>query len=606
MSPEEWSAEVLRREQEKPGRFPPNIVARARELGAAKLPPAAEPGPGVERLPEQTIAPRGTLGKLFNTGVDFDTAGAMADQAISAAPDRSQEPVGKAVGSAASFLDARNNSALLGIPDKLGLSLPQETPAQKQFAEQHKTAHLAGDIAGMASGGNPANAVAHGLFEAPRAATALGRVGRAAGEAGLAGGLGGGARTAVEGGDVSDVAQSAATGAGVGAVAGGALQGTIGEMAGKLRGFIREKFPEIGQAEQGGAKTNVLSGVKPGPEMRAVQESAAARGANPVDYQADLLTAPIDKQGRAELKDLNKTIGQQVRDYGASPAGAAKRPVNDLLDALTGEYASNVSRETGRPLAGSGAKLDFLRENIRDLSDVQISAPGQPTPKGSVRLSYQEALQKGYDVDTAASQLQNPAMAQTMDVVIKPAAYNAEETIQAIRNLDDRLAALRSPVGPGVAVSPKVNASAHSLTDQFPGLPELRAGHAASKGEMADKLYSAGINEKAFVGAPEQRPVFQQLLGYGDQGRQPAQDAALQELASKLPAGKRQLELLRALKAMERLKGESLPPFQIRPSGKPGLSLPKRAIATRGDPLLELLMGTPVPLGRTIGEEESR
>lgn len=580
MSPEEWSAEVLRREQEKPGRFPPNIVARARELSAAK--------PGILTLPEQTIE-----GDRPESGtMQF---GRLAGDIQNAATNV-LEPAAMALGEA-------TNAAGAGLPKRLGAF---GSPGYEEVkAESPRLANAAG-LAG--SFFSPIAKLGSGLVSKVLgpASGYLGRVGKAGLEAAGGAGLYSGTQTAAEGGDLGDVAQSAATGAGVGAVAGGALQGTVGEMAGKLRGFIREKFPEIGQAEAGGAKTSVISGVKPGPEMRAVQESAAAQGAHPVDYQADLLTAPIDKQGRAELKDLNKTIGQQVRDYGASPAGATKRPVNDLLDALTGEYASNVSRETGRPLAGSGAKLDFLRENIRDLSDVQISAPGQPTPKGSVRLSYQEALQKGYDVDVAASQLQNPAMAQTMDVVIKPAAYNAEETIQAIRNLDDRLAALRSPVGPGVAVSPKVNASAHSLTDQFPGLPEMRAGHAASKGEMADKLYSAGINEKAFVGAPEQRPVFQQLLGYGDRGRQPAQDAALQELASKLPAGKRQLELLRALKAMERLKGESLPPFQIRPSGKPGLSLPKRAIATRGDPLLELLMGTPVPLGRTIGEEESR
>lgn len=576
MTPEEWSAEVLRREREQPGRFPPNVVARARELGSK---------PGVFTAPEQVI--------------EADKPGPIEERA-----NRIFEPVAAAG-------QAYANSSLAGIPNRL----QEQSPLQKAVAEAHPTATKIGDFAGMVA--SPIAKLGSGLVSklsglAPRAlpaADAIGRIAQSGLEAAGGAGVYSGARTASEGGSLEDVATSAGTGAAVGLATGGALQGTVGEMAGRLRGLIREKFPEIGQVEAGGARTSVLSGVKPGPELKAIQGEAGARGTNPVDYQADLLTAPIDRQGRLELKDLNKSIGQDVRDYGASPAGAQKRPVTDLLNALTDEYSSNVSRETGRPLAGSGAKLDFLRENIRDMSDIRftLQTANGKAPKGAVRMSYQEAAKRGYDVEREAQeQLSNPAMAGMMDVIIRPAEYNAEETIQAIRNLDDRLAALRSPVGPGVAVSPKVNAQAHSLTDQFPGLPEMRAGHAASKGEMADKLYSAGINDKAFVGAPEQRPVFQQLLGYGDRGRQPAQDTALQDLASKLPEGKRQLQLLQALKALERLKGESLPPFQIRPSGKPGLSLPKRAIATRGDPLLELLMGAPVPLGRTIGEEESR
>jgi hypothetical protein len=415
-----------------------------------------------------------------------------------------------------------------------------------------------------------------------------------------------GIQAASEGKGAEDVARETATGAGYGAAFGAGLQGTIGEGARALRGSIRSKFPEIAQAEAGGAKPSILHGIVPGEEQVAATRVAEAQGLHPVDYQADLLTAPVMQSGRQSMKDLNARIGSENRAYGATPEGSTPKAATKLLDALTAEHAANVDAG-GKPLAGAGSKLSFLRENINNLAELEFVEAGGRTPPGATRMSYRDAVQRGFDVDGAAkAQLEHADAAPGYDVIITPKKYTAEQALQTIGNMDERLKAARNPQGPNIGISGKIDAAAHQLKENYPGLPELRASQAAVKGPLTEQLDMAGVadpSDKAFVGAEDKKRLFQSLRGMGDTGRIPAQDKALGAIAGQAGVSK-QLQLMQSLKALERLKGDTLLPFQVRPSGALGLTLPKRAIGLRADPLLELLMGTPVPMGRAFGEGE--
>lgn len=618
MTPQEAAQILLDREKASPGTFPEAAVARARGLAAGQVTVPEQTitpdGPGRTTIPEQTIqgskpSLAGDLfGRYYPESKKAEQYGPLPPEAAANQPGRLEKGIGDAVGAAYAGADSFANSALLGVPRKLGLTGP-ETPEQEQFFRGHPTAGKVGEFAGAIAPGNPANLVGAGLFgKAAEATSALKRIAGAAANAGTSSALNAGARTAVEGGSADDVGRAATEAGLVGGLTGGALQGTLGEGARALRGGLRSAIPEIAQAESGGAKTSLLRGIVPGSEQKAIQNAAAGRGIAPVDYQADLLTGPLMQTGRQSMKDLNARIGTENAAFGATPSGNTPQSAGKLLDALTAEHAANVGAN-GEPLAGAGGKLSFLRDNIGSLADVELSPQGSATPTGAQRLSYRDAIQQGFDVAGAAkAQLEHPDSAPAYDVVVTPRKYNAGQALQTITNMDERLKAARNPQGPNIGISGKIDAAAHSLKGNYPGLAGLRAQQASVKGPLTDQLDMAGVadpSDKTFLGAEDKKRLFQSLRGYGDTGRIPAQDEALRAIAGNA-GNARQLQLLQSLKALERLRAEQLPPASIRPSGQPGVSLTKRGIGLRADPLLELLMGTPVPLGRAAGEETGR
>jgi hypothetical protein len=605
MNREEMAQELLKREAAKPGSFSPGALAKARETIA----------PGLTTLPEQTITPgpdfdkRGLFDRLFNTGVSFDQAGSDANKAIAAAPDQSGTSTGKAVGAGFSGLDAFANSALLGIPKRLGLTGPQ-SPEQQRLFDEHPTAQTVGDVAGYMSKANPANLLASSLGGLAKRAVpslaggVLGRVAVGAGEAGVAAGVGSGGRTAIEGGTPEETMGSAATGAGIGAALGGGL-GLLAEGAGGARRGIRSLMPELGKAEAGGAKLNPLrpSGINAGPEMTAIRgEARAAGAASPVDYQASKLVSPLTESGNAELKTASQQVAQEVERYAASPEGQKLRPMDRLLSSYTKLHQENIASESGAPLAE--AELGGLKKSIGNLADAKLALKSQSDAlmqPGAMRLSYDEATRRGFDVSKASQDMTNPEMARFMDVIVTPRRYNAQELLQNITNLEAQVE--RSPTDRILRQQLK---AAMEQRDAFPGLSELRKSHEELLGGVKHEMGLAQEPTKgSFATANDEKALFNNIANYGNEGRYSPIDEALRAQAGKAGQG-RNLELVQALKALKSLEGESVIPLGVGSSGRFGFRVPAKAAAMRADPILQLLMQGAQPAASAGGQAAGR
>lgn len=597
MTPEDAAKELLRREAAAPGTFPPGKVESARQLMS-----------GPKTLPEQEITPRDKFDPAY--GQDRESGGV-------------ERAIGKGVGALFTAADSFTNSALLGIPHATGFTGPQ-TQDQKDLEAEHPYASAAGDIAGYASKANPANLVAGGLVGAARGAapmlaeTALGRIVGGAGQGMVAGGLGAGGRTAVEGGSPEDVGKAGLVGGAVGGALGGAGQAVVGEGSNLLRRAVRSVVPEIPEAEAGGATMHPIKGAQPGPELGKLQrEAAAAQVPSGTDYQAGKLVEPLTRAGQAESEGVRDRIAQELQTYHASPAGQQRQPMTRLLDAFTREHEANVSGESGAPLAG--ADLGFFKQNINNLAEIKIEPPshsGGMSEDGQLVLSMDEAARKGFDTRPAVAKFmkENPAfrggfseeeaqsILQNMDVVVTPRRYNSAETVQATRNLDAYMKAQRQRGGP---VSPALDRAAHEQNDAFPGLSDLRAGHKALEGDLEGELQMAGVPTKGqYANANDEKALFNSVRGYGQEGRIPEADQALRSQAGKAgPETARQLELIKAIRALESLKGESVG-LRLGATGHPYASLPKRAVGTRADALLELLGQAPVSSAASAGGQE--
>jgi hypothetical protein len=504
--------------------------------------------------------------------------------------------------------DSFANSALLGLPKRLGLTGAQ-TPEQEAMMARHPIAAGIGEVGGMLAGGNPANLLAGGVGGAVKAAAPrlaesfLGRTALAAGQGVIAGGVGAGTRTAAEGGSLGDSLSAGGTGAAVGGALGGGVSATLGEAARGVRGLVRSRYPDIGQAEAGGAQMSPLRGAVSGPEMGAIQSEAKAAGSSPVDYQASKLVEPLTATGNAELKAAAQQVAREVEQYTSSPEGQKLRPMDKLLGSYTQLYQNNIASESGAPLAE--AEIGGLKKSINNLADVKLVPPSRSdalmSQPGTMRLSMDEATRRGFDVDAAArSQLQNPEMARFMDVVVTPRRYNAQEILQNIKNLEGQV-----KESPRDQILRQRLAAAMEQRDAFPGLSELRKGHEELLGGVENELGLAQVPTKGAFSSPnDEKALFNNVSGYGNAGRYPAVDEALRSQAGKAGVGG-QLDMVKALRALQSLQGGA-PSVGVGITGRPHLSLPGRAVGTRLDPIMQLLMQVPQPIGTVGGQVTGR
>lgn len=603
MTPQEAAAEVLRREAASPGSVPPAMVERARGLAG---------GTGKETLPEVKIqgSPMG-LGEAIGRDVTGAPGGGNLVEDLA-------DVAKQAGGAVRAGGDAFINSALLGVPDAIGKRLTNVpgAPDMKaalgetgpdpvlQARQEHPNFAAGGDIAGYASKINPANAAASGLVAGAKgllpglAERGAGRVISGLAQGGIGGALGAGGRTAVEGGNLEQVGDAATTGGLAGSALGtaGAL---VGEGARGIRGLIRGQVPEIAQAEAGGAKMSALRGATPGPEMSDIESASKVAGANnPSDYQASRLVKPLIQSGNAEVERIGAQVKREVQSYVASPEGQKLRPMDKLLDSYSEIYGRNVASESGQPLAE--AELTGLKQSINNLAKVKLVGPGEnvalETP-GSRRLSFDEAQRKGFDVSTAARELQNPEQARFMDVLVTPRRYNAKDLLQDIQNLEQQVAE-----SPKDRVLKEKLSAAMAQRDAFPGLSEMRHEHEQLLGGTKDELSMAQVpyqKGEQYVGANDEKALFNNISGYGSRGRYGPAEQALESQSTK--AGQRpQLDMMKALRALEDLRGK-VPTASIGATGRPRISVPARSAATRIDPIMELLMGPQGALPGGIG-----
>lgn len=625
--------ELLNREQASPGSFTPSSVAKAREAltagagGRITVPEQtiAPDEPGRSTLPEQTIeGQRMPGGELAIRGLTAGLSGAANAMTFGLAPKIVKGVLGD---EGINSLDA--DRALF---ERAPSALPKDTGLVDQVKDALRrlaTPQGLGELAGYAAPQNIANRIGGAALGAMRQAPGiLARVGVAAGEAGLSSAIGAGGRSAVEGGSVDDVGRAAGEAGLIGGLTGGALGGA-------LRGGLRGAIPEIAQAESGGAKTSLLRGIVPGSEQKAAREAAAARGVSAPDMLATDLVRPIMDQGSFELKGARAMVARDLASYAQSPEGKAPTAMGELLDRYTGIHRANMQSRSLDPLAE--ADLGGLRQSINRLADIKVAPKSQA--EGGQIMSLDEARMRGLDVSgpaekARAAQLRDasrtkfpagydpmmdiggdyamspatPSKAEDLVAIVKPRAYTGAELAQDIQNVGDKLEKNRDS-----SILKQIQQAMFKQRDKLPELSSITGIHKDILSKGAYEMGMASAPEgTAYTRPNEEKGLFNSIRGYGDAGRYGAIDDSLRAIAGRTPSAPgapkvtRQLQLLQSLKALERLRAEQLPPASIRASGQPGVSLTKRGIGLRADRLLELLMGTPVPLWRAAGEETGR
>lgn len=484
----------------------------------------------------------------------------------------------------------------------------------------------AGAVAPLSAGNLAAGGIGK-LLGAPSGA--LGKLLLGGGKGAVAGGVTGALASPeqrTEGG-----AEGALLGAPLGAL--GAGLGALIEGEGQA---LRRNTP-LGLAEKGGARTSLVSGVKPGKAYEELQGRARARQVGPPDKPdiqtllASELEDPLVRTARARRGAGQERIGKANEEFRAKYSenrvdsdellGAASKAHEELLDAQ-----GNVL-----PAARSGAQK--LRTLIGDLVDVEVVAPGT---EGGISLA--DAQRAGLPVDAAVRGEGMTELPEDTFIRVKPRAYNVGEVDQVIAKLQEMEGAGQAAREP-IHQYDAIKKAAHQLRDKVAGgteaipekgsfelldeqgRPTMLKGYSASQARAAREI-GAESKSLELAGLPrgdipetldanQSERFVGSVRGYGEAGRQPAKDDALRGLAD--AAGTRgKLDQIAYSRAIERLEdlAKIRNMFRLRGSSAvPQEALSGVGLRLRADPFLQGLAPSAAGLGGAgalPGQLESR
>lgn len=461
--------------------------------------------------------------------------------------------------------------------------------ARESAREMEKASHGGAGLAGELTGAyfNPFFRAAEAALPVKGAISGL-RVG-AAGGGGMA--LAGDIARKVEGENVSpgeevkDFAEGAALPGALGFLGGG-LGGVLGRQGEKLRNETN-----LGKLERGGyARTSVLHGLEPGPEMVEAQDLARKQG-----FVDKATGEPL--VAKREALSLVKPFTEEARAREASGA----KYTNETKQAI---YEANKNK-----LISTQPVLDAIED--AENSSSRVDHEGRPLTPEAARELRQLAKMKEYLIDPEFTQLAGGRVARALE----PEAVDG--FIKQIQQLDEK--ALRQGAPTGKKPLPdfeRIKAAAHGLRDQIKMLGEetpredLTAAQTPSKANKGG--YSKFLRERSDEMA--QRNNERQILGLPtrDQGMkilpenldfdkttavrnsimnaEPEAEQTLHDFAE--ATGKTgTLDRLRAYQAYDALKKQMAIIGRLRLGGlHPHESIGGKGIAFRLDPVLQKIL----------------